>query len=405
MSPVNTKKVGLQTALIHSDDAISKESDVSPAIHLSTTYDYDSDAEPIKWTADKEYVYYSRIWNETTSRAEAAVSAIVNANAVLYASGLAAIFALFTHLHPKRVAIHTPGTGGYGGVVRIIDIMKRLSNTQVLYIDENCEGIQKHDLIFLESPINPSGECCDIAYYAKLAHSKGALLAVDSTLAPPPLQDPFTLGADYVVHSATKYLAGHSDVLAGIVATKDPKVAQELRFDRIHLGSILQPVSSHTLLRSLRTFSLRIQQHSKNGYAIAQHLYRLSTDAEFAKSLGIDGTLVKKVHHDSLQTESFVRKTLVGGHVSCFSVVFRTPEIAKKFCTSLQFFHHATSLGSVESLCEWRLMSDPNVNPSLVRLSIGIEDISDLISDINRVLASVTSESKTSARGDEQYDN
>lgn len=216
---------------------------------------------------------------------------------------------------------------------------------------------------------------------------------VDATFAPPPLQNPFEHGADIVVHSATKYLGGHSDVLAGVVVVKDAELAARFRHDRAFFGTIPAPQVASLLLRSLRTFPLRIAQHSKNAVAVADHLHQISTQPELAKELGIAPGLVSRVTHTSLQSEPFVARHMTGGHSPTFSVFFSSEQAAKLFCSDvggLKIFDHATSLGGAESLVEWRRMTDAHADKRLVRLSIGLEDAKDLVADLNACLTRVS---------------
>ncbi|CAA16988.1 cystathionine beta-lyase [Schizosaccharomyces pombe] len=386
-------KSTLSTNVLHADDAYALENDVAPPIHISTTYTYPGTPDtlqPFTKLAEEDFPYYARISGNNVDRAEASLSSVLGAPSVVYSSGLAAIYGLLSYLNPKHIAVHKPGFGGYSGTIQIIARINRLTGLETSFIDGKCDAIGEGDVIWLETPLNPLGIAFDIPFYKELAKKKGAILVVDSTFAPPPIQDALVLGADYVVHSATKYLAGHSDVLAGVTASKDRSKILDLKADRAYLGTILHPQQAFLLLRSLRTFPLRIAKHSENGFLVAQHLNKLATDEQFATSLGIDSSLILEVYHNSLQTKEFVAKNLTGGHASCFSVLLKSDTVAKHLCCELKYFHHATSLGSVESLIEWRRMTDSKIDPRLVRLSIGIEDAADLIADLNRVFASLS---------------
>ncbi|WBW75407.1 pyridoxal phosphate-dependent transferase [Schizosaccharomyces osmophilus] len=383
----------MSTSVLHADDPLALENDVGPALHLSTTYAYPGTAEslkPYQSVGEESFPYYVRIAGNNCDRAEAALSSVLKAPSVLYGSGLAAVYSLLAYLNPKNIAIHKPGFGGYSGTVGIIKRLNRLTGLRTSYIDKTCEQIHEGDVIWLESPMNPLGIVFDIHYYKELAKKKGAVLVVDSTFAPPPVQDALALGADYVVHSVTKYLGGHTDVLAGATASYNKSAIQTLKGDRAYLGSILHPQQCYLLLRSLRTYPLRIARHSENGYLVANHLNKLATDPNFAAKNGIDKGLILEVYHDSLQKEDFVSKNLTGGHSSCFGFLVNSEKVARHVCCDLRYFHHATSLGGVESLVEWRKMTDPHIDPRLIRISIGIEDANDLIQDLNRVFAALS---------------
>ncbi|EPY51443.1 hypothetical protein SPOG_02614 [Schizosaccharomyces cryophilus OY26] len=384
----------MSTSVLHADDPLAMENDVAPALHLSTTYTYPGTPEtlqPFQKLAEEDFPYYVRICAKNCDLTEAALSSILKAPSVLYGSGLAAVYSLIAYLNPKNIAVHKPGFGGYSGTVAIIQRINRLTGLKTSYIDGKCDEIHEGDVIWLETPMNPLGIVFDIRYYKELAKKKGAILVVDSTFAPPPIQDALALGADYVVHSVTKYLGGHTDVLAGATASYNTAAIKALKADRAYIGTILHPQQCYLLLRSLRTFPLRIAKHSENGYLIATHLNKLATDSAFASKLGIDSSLILEVYHDSLQKEDFVSQNLTGGHSSCFSILVKSDKVAKHVCCELRYFHHATSLGGVESLVEWRRMTDQHIDPRLIRISIGIEDANDLIQDFNRVFASLSS--------------
>lgn len=246
---------------------------------------------------------------------------------------------------------------------------------EILSLDE-LDKVEKGDLVHLETPVNPTGYSRDLSYYADAAHKKGGILSVDATFAPPPLQDPFDFGADIVMHSATKYFGGHSDLLAGILVVKTHEEADQLVGDRSFLGSGPGNLESWLLLRSLRTYRLRIKQQSDNATAITKY---------FSDHLS-DFPALKCVHHSSVQTEDFVKKQLVGGYGPVFVLEMQSREAARALPSKLKFFNHATSLGGVESLIEWRLMSDATTNPAYLRVSVGVEDANDLISDLKQAL-------------------
>lgn len=371
----------IATLAIHSDDHLARTNDVAPSIAVSTTFRYsDNPAElvPLAEEEDEaaygtnEYVY-SRIAHPTTSRVEQVLSAIFdNKFPVVYNNGLAAFTALIVHVNPKRLFIGE----AYHGCHAVSEIFKRIHyQLEILSLDE-LDKVQKGDLVHLETPVNPTGYSRDLSYYAEKAHANGGVLSVDATFAPPPLQDPFNFGADIVMHSATKYFGGHSDLLAGILVVKTQKEADELVGDRSFLGSAPGSLESWLLLRSLRTYKLRIKQQSDNATEIVKF---------FADNINQFPAL-KAVHHSSVQTEEFVQKQLVGGYGPVFVLEMNSREAARAFPSKLKFFNHATSLGGVESLIEWRLMSDATTNPAFLRVSIGVEDAKDLIADLKQAL-------------------
>ncbi|QNP96078.1 YALIA101S04e02520g1_1 [Yarrowia lipolytica] len=371
----------LSTLAIHADDELARTNDVAPSIAVSTTFRYSSNPEDLVPLAENEdeaaygtneYVY-SRIAHPTTSRVEKVLSTIFNNKfPVVYNNGLAAFTALIVHVNPKRLFIGE----AYHGCHAVSDIFKRIRyNLEILSLDE-LDKVEKGDLVHLETPVNPTGYSRDLSYYADAAHKKGGILSVDATFAPPPLQDPFDFGADIVMHSATKYFGGHSDLLAGILVVKTHEEADQLVGDRSFLGSGPGNLESWLLLRSLRTYRLRIKQQSDNATAITKY---------FSDHLS-DFPALKCVHHSSVQTEDFVKKQLVGGYGPVFVLEMQSREAARALPSKLKFFNHATSLGGVESLIEWRLMSDATTNPAYLRVSVGVEDANDLISDLKQAL-------------------
>lgn len=226
--------------------------------------------------------------------------------------------------------------------------------------------------------MNPYGTSKDINYFAEKAHAKGAILSVDSTFAPVPLQDPFKFGADVVMHSATKYFGGHSDLLAGVLAVKDAKTKSALYEDRIYLGTNIGNLEAYLLLRSLRSYELRIKKQSENVLEVVTYL---NANKDKYKVLS-------KIFHSSLQDEPFVKEQLPNGYNPVFSITLDTKEHAKHLPSRLKYFHHATSLGGLESLIEWRAMTDEHVDQALLRVSIGGEDSADLIADLEQALLS-----------------
>jgi cystathionine gamma-synthase len=244
----------------------------------------------------------------------------------------------------------------------------------------DAAGLGKGDLVHLETPINPTGIAYPIAHFAKRAHARGALLSIDSTFGPPGLQDPFKWGADVVMHSGTKYIGGHSDMLCGILATAHDdqglKMARKLREERLFLGSVMGNLEGWLGVRSLRTLELRVQRQSSNAGKLVSWLSQ--SEDEVVKKV------VKKVEHASLQKDDmeWLEKQMPNGFGPVFSIYMRTKRQAMCFPSKLRLFHHATSLGGVESLIEWRRMSDTGVDETLLRVSVGIESWEDLRDDL-----------------------
>lgn len=352
-----------------------------PPINVSTTFKYNEDPSTYTAVADLpdgypegEYVY-SRVVHPNSDRVEAILDKIIGAETIIYSSGLSAFYALITHFNPKQVAFGQC----YHGVRGIVDIQTRNHGLKQLSLEpEDLDKLQPGDILHIETPVNPFGTSYDIKYYAEKAHSKGAILTVDSTFAPPPLQDPFKHGADVVMHSATKYFGGHSDLLAGVLAVKSKEIKRKLQEDRIYLGTNIPSLESYLLIRSLRSYELRIRKQSDNVLKVVTFLNEHKHEYKG----------LQKIYHSSLQTEPFVKEQLPNGYGPVFVIIVDSEQTGKYLPSKLKYFHHATSLGGVESLIEWRALTDPYVDRKLLRVSIGTEDPNDLIADLHQAFLS-----------------
>ena len=237
--------------------------------------------------------------------------------------------------------------------------------------------------------MNPFGEAFNIQHYADIAHSRGAYLGVDSTFAPPPLQDPFRWGADVVMHSGTKYISGHSDMLCGVLAVKRKEWLPKLIEDRLFLGSVMGGLEGWLGVRSLRTLELRVMRASENAGRIVEALDGALTGHTVGTGLSQGDVeavraVLGQVRHASLQSgdTKWLKRQMPIGYGPVFSIVMKEAEAAKRLPSKLHLFHHATSLGGVESLIEWRTMTDSTVEKTLLRVSIGVEDARDLLDDL-----------------------
>ncbi|KAG1855491.1 cystathionine gamma-synthase [Suillus tomentosus] len=376
------------TQLVHGDHGPGSE--VAPSISVTTTFrravPYD---DPERLGAmDPERHVYSRYSQNVTSRVEQILSKVNQGHAITYASGLAAAFSALVHFKPKRIAI----SGGYMGCHGSIStyIKGRFTDTPIIGLDDE---FREGDLCWLESPLNPTGESRNIQYYADKIHAVGGKLLIDSTFGPPPLQYPFKWGADCIFHSGTKYFGGHSDLLCGIIIVKTEAERTQLWHDRVYMGNMMGSLESWLLLRSLRTMHLRIPRQSASGTEIAQWLSRAIVP-EGQEYDGIPGGVVTKVWHSSLQetdANGFNPSVqMEGGFNACFSILLAKKEYAEKLPHSLEYFVSATSLGGVESLVEQRIQSDPKEDPLLIRLSIGVEEVTDLKDDLRRALVEIS---------------
>lgn len=282
----------------------------------------------------------------------------------------------------------------------MIEIHQKLSGVKKLPLDCDIEELQAGDIIHIETPLNPSGTASNLKAFAEKAHARGAFLTVDATFGPPPLQDPFLWGADIVMHSGTKYIGGHSDMLCGIL-TVNPIHNKEnwyekMKSERLVLGNVMGNMESWLGVRSVRTLEIRVKKQAENTTKLVRWLDAGLNPSKFVDAKDIPTpeesriiqTVLAKIEHASLQEEDikdgWLLKQMPNGFGPVFSIVLKTEGLARVLPSKLDLFHHATSLGGVESLIEWRALTDPNVDTSLLRISVGIEGWEDLRDDLLR---------------------
>ncbi|PWY77058.1 cystathionine gamma-synthase [Aspergillus heteromorphus CBS 117.55] len=388
MAPAN-REMGTSTRALHADDALNLVADVAPPLHVATTFRYSDNPDDLVPLADitnsdpnKTKHIYSRVTAPNFTRFEAILSSLLNGQALTYSSGLSALHAALVLLNPRRIAIGN----GYHGCHGVISLFGRLTGLQKLDLDCPAEQLEAGDVIHLETPVNPEGIAFNIEAYAKKAHSRGAYLIVDGTFAPPTLQDPFQWGADLVMHSGTKYFGGHSDLLCGVLATQREDWAKKLWEDRIYLGSVMGNMESWLGVRSLRTLEVRVERQSQNATSLVSWLHGALTAQRPAPDSdeAVTQRALEGVFHASLQKEdeSWLLKQMPRGFGPVFSITMKTEDFARKLPSKLAFFQHATSLGGVETLIEWRTMSDATVDRQLLRISVGLENWEDLRKDL-----------------------
>jgi cystathionine beta-lyase len=313
-----------------------------------------------------------------------------------FASGLAAIDCVLKLLEAGDEIVAVDDI--YGGSFRLFTHIYEKFGVKVHYVDTtDAHNIlevlsPKTRLVWLETPTNPTLKISDIEEISRFAHAAGALVVVDNTFASPALQRPLELGADIVIHSATKYLAGHSDVIAGLLAVKDEELGDRLKFIQNASGGILGPWDSWLTIRGIETLPLRVEAHCRNALAVARAL----AEHEAVAEVFYPGLPTHKNHHIAArQLKGF------GGVVS-FTLKDDTEEAARAFATSTQLFQLAESLGGVKSLiCHPATMTHKSiprerrlaagVRDSLLRLSCGIEGAADLVDDVRLGLEAVSS--------------
>jgi cystathionine beta-lyase/cystathionine gamma-synthase len=317
-----------------------------------------------------------------------------------YSSGLSAFHALLVLLNPKQISIGD----GYHGCHGVIGVHQKLTGLKKLDLHCPVEELQPGDVIHVETPLNPTGTAYNLKAFAEKAHSRGAFLTVDATFGPPPLQDPFLWGADIVMHSGTKYVGGHSDMLCGILTVNPARVEEgwfsKLFEERLFLGSVMGSMEGWLGIRSLRTLEIRVERQSFNASKIVAWLDAALHPAESpSEDCKIIQSVLAKVEHASLQVDDikdgWLLKQMPNGFGPVFSIAMKEEDLARKLPSKLRLFHHATSLGGVESLIEWRTMTDKSVDTRLLRLSIGLEGWEDLRDDLLQGFKALAAEHKS----------
>ena len=356
---------------------------VSPAIQMSTTFKQDGVG------GTRGGFEYGRSDNPTRRALESAIAELEAAShGLAYASGLAATQNILYLLEPGDRLLLTDDA--YGGTWRLADKVWRRYGIVVDVVDMTdldavAAAVPGARMVWVETPTNPLLKVVDISAVARLAASAGALTVVDSTFATPFLQRPLDLGADLVLHSATKYLGGHSDVIGGLVATRNDVRAERLRFHQNAAGAVPSPFDCWLVLRGMRTLAVRMERACANAGLIASWL--------------ADRADVDAVHYPGLpshpQQELAARQMRLPGAMLSFEPT-GGEEAARRVVAATRLFTLAESLGAVESLIELPAAmthasvagSALEVPPGLVRLSVGIESVEDLVADLASALES-----------------
>ena len=353
---------------------------VVPGVSVASTYGRGGDYAPLR--ADN---IYGRDDNDTVRQAEAVIRALEGAAATrLFPSGMAAIAGLFrTVPNGGRIVMQS---GIYWGTVKWARefcarrgiALHEVEAADPVLLAQALEA--KADLVWIEVPSNPWLKLVDIAQAAELTHVAGAWLPVDATAATPVLMRPLEMGADLVMHSATKGLNGHSDVVAGALCVRDEGLPAwgAICTDRHDAGAILGPFEAWLLMRGMRTLPLRVERSSETALKIATSL-ESHPGVEAVWYPGLEA----HPQHDLAKAQ------MQGGFGCLVSVLVKGGfDAAARVASRLEIFHRATSLGGVESLVEHRHVIEPHtgIPENLLRLSVGIEDASDLIEDIEQAL-------------------
>lgn len=338
---------------------------------------------------------YARTGNPTRAALENLIATLeAGSTGVAFGSGLAAIDSVLKLLQSGDEILAVDDI--YGGAFRLFTHVYEKFGIKVNYVDTtNAENVfnavtPATKLIWIETPTNPTLKVSDIEAIAKISKANHCLLCVDNTFASPALQQPLQLGADIVIHSATKYLGGHSDLIAGLVVAKDKTLGDKIKFIQNASGAILSPFDSWLVIRGIETLSLRVKQHCINAAAVAEFL--------------ITHPAVDKVFYPGLATHHnhavAARQSKGFGGIVSFTLKNDTEEAATAFVTSTKYFKLAESLGGVKSLlCHPAQMTHKSipaekrqkagVADSLIRLSVGLEESADLIRDLEQAFVTV----------------
>lgn len=384
---------GFSTRAIHAgQDPDPTTGAVVTPISLATTFQQDA-------VGEHRGFEYSRSGNPTRSAVEAQIAALEEAqHGLAFASGLAAEDNILRLLQPgagivardkRRILL---GNDAYGGTFRLIAKLWEPLGSPWTAVDlTDLDALRENwpddtAMVWLETPTNPLLTCFDIEAIAGIAHERGAILVADNTFATPYLQQPLTLGADLVVHSATKYLGGHSDVVGGFVAANDDEMAERIRFTQNAAGAVPAPFDCYLVLRGVKTLAVRMQRHCENARAVVDLL--LGHPA-------VEQVLYPQLPDHPGHAAAAKQMRDFGGMVS-----FRLSggrDAAMKVSESTKLFTLAESLGAVESLIEHpgamthmsAAGSPLEVPDDLVRLSVGIEDAHDLVDDLAQALDAI----------------
>jgi len=376
-----TENLGFSTRAIHAGQAPDPSTGaIMTPVYLTSTYVQESPGVHKGWE-------YTRTHNPTRRAYENCMASLENGkHGFAFASGCAATT---TVLHLVKAGEHVIGMDDmYGGTFRLFDKILKHDGIEFSFVDmtkpENFEKAVKPNtkMVWLETPTNPTLKLVDIKKISAMAKAKGIIVAVDNTFMSPYFQRPLDLGADIVVHSATKYIGGHSDVVGGIAVTSRDDLAEKLAFLSNGIGATQSPFDSFMCLRSLKTLPLRMRAHQENAMAVARFL---------------EGhPKVEKVIYPGLAShpQHALAKEQMHGFGGMITFYIKGGlESARRFLENVNVFSLAESLGGVESLIEHpAIMTHASVPPenrkalgiddSLIRLSVGVEDINDLLNDL-----------------------
>jgi len=384
---------GPNTRIIHGGQHPDRETGaVSVPIYQSSTFAFESAEHGAACFRGEPGYKYTRLANPTTEALERSVALLEGgAGGLGAASGMAAINSLYMTLLGAGAHV-VAGDALYGPSRTILETEYSRFGVAADFVDSsiaaNVERAMRPEttLVYVETPANPTLKLTDIAACAEIAHAHGAVLAVDNTFASPYLQNPIALGADIVVHSMTKFINGHSDVVAGMIVAADEELLERLRLVHVNLGGTMDPHQAWLVLRGIKTLGLRIEKAQENAKTLARHL-ESHPAVEWIRYPGL------KSHP---QFELAARQMRGPGGILSFGVVGGV-EGGRRFIDSAELMVRAVSLGGIETLVEHPASMthkgvprderlEAGITDDLVRVAVGCEDAEDLILDLDRAL-------------------
>lgn len=373
-----------ETLCLHADNNIKDEwGTINQAICQSATF--------VHKGIDVENQYsYSRLSNPTRRHLERTVASLEGGyDAFAFSSGMTAITVSMMLINPHDHVIATDDL--YGGALRLFNNVNKNNGIEFDFVDTSDISLVKEKikpntkLIYIETPSNPLMKVTDIKAIANLAHSIGALLFVDNTFLTPYYQNPLLLGADVVLHSGTKYLGGHNDTLAGFLVVKNKELANKVLFYSKTIGGGLAPFDSFLIERGIKTLPIRMDRISDNAYKIATWLK--------------NNKKINKVYYAGLEESKGyeIIKKQASGFGGMISIEVESASLARKILKEVKVFQYAESLGGVESLITYPMLQTHSdvpkeereargINDRFLRISVGIENVEDLINDLKSVL-------------------
>ncbi len=393
----DVSKMRMHTKVVHAGQHGDPASGaVSVPIYQSSTFSFvDADQGAHRFAGTEDGYIYTRLGNPTTAALQESIATLEGGcGALAAATGMAAVNMVYlTFLGAGKHAVAMESL--YGPSRMILEGEYPRFGVESTFVDasdpEKVKAAMRPEtsLVYIESPANPTMKMCDIAAIAEIAHAGGALLAVDNTFCSPVRQNPLKLGADIVVHSMTKFINGHSDVVAGMVVAKDPEVLARLRKVHLNIGGTMDPHQAWLVLRGVRTLALRMDKAEANAMKIAEYLEN-HPKIEWIRYPGLKSHPQYELGKKQMAGPSAVMSFGVKGGL----------EAGKKLINSVKIPTLAVSLGGIESLIEHpasmthagipreeRMQAD--ILDELVRIAVGCEDVEDLIADLDAALAQI----------------